>query len=53
MVVVCGLQERLAIFDSAKHGRTGRNWLRHDRTWLERLAIYRLSKAAPTVKAHA
>ena len=47
------VQERLAIFDSAKHGRTGRNWLRHDRAWLERLAIYRLSKATQTVKAHA
>ncbi len=47
------VQERLAIFDSAKHGRTGRNWLRHDRAWLERLAIYRLSKATQTVKVHA
>jgi RNA-directed DNA polymerase len=25
------VQERLAIFDSAKHGRTGRNWLSHDK----------------------
>jgi len=47
------VQERLAIFDSAKHGRTGRNWLSHDRAWLERLGIYRLSKATQTVKAHA
>jgi RNA-directed DNA polymerase len=47
------VQERLAIFDSAKHGRTGRNWLRHDRSWLERLGIYRLSKATQAVKAHA
>lgn len=47
------VQERLAIFDSAKHGRTGRNWLRHDRAWLERLAIYRLSRATQPVKAHA
>jgi hypothetical protein len=30
------VHERLAIFDSAKHGRTGRNWRRHDRAWLER-----------------
>jgi RNA-directed DNA polymerase len=47
------VQERLAIFDSAKHGRTGRNWLRHDTAWLERLAIYRLSKTTQTVKADA
>ena len=47
------VHERLAIFDSAKHGRTGRNWQRHDRTWLERTGIYRLSRAKPTVKVHA
>jgi group II intron reverse transcriptase/maturase len=47
------VQERLAIFDSAKHGRTGRNWLRHDRAWLVRLGVYRLSRAIPTAKAHA
>ena len=38
------VQERLAIFDSAEHRRTGRNWLRHDRAWLERLGIYHLSE---------
>jgi RNA-directed DNA polymerase len=47
------VQERLAIFDSAKHGRTGRNWLSHNKAWLERLGIYRLSKATQTLKAHA
>jgi hypothetical protein len=47
------VHERLAIFDSAKHGRTGRNWLRHDRAWLERLGVYRLSRATATAKAHA
>lgn len=47
------VHERLAIFDSAKHGRTGNNWLRHDRAWLERLGVYRLSRATPMVKAHA
>lgn len=47
------VQERLAIFDSAKHGRTGRNWQRHDRAWLEKTGVYRLSRAAPAVKAHA
>ena len=47
------VHERLAIFDSAKHGRTRRNWLRHDRAWLERLGVYRLSKATATAKAHA
>ncbi len=47
------VHERLAIFDSAKHGRTGRNWLRHDRAWLERLRVYRLSKATATARAHA
>lgn len=47
------VQERLAIFDSAKHGQTGRTWLRHDRAWSERLALDRLSRATQTVIAHA
>jgi hypothetical protein len=47
------VQERLATFDSAKHGRTGRNRRSHDKAWLERLGLYRLSKATHTVKAHA
>ena len=47
------VHERLAIFDSAKHGRTGRNWQRHDRAWLERLGIYRLRLARTAATAHA
>jgi group II intron reverse transcriptase/maturase len=47
------VHERLAIFDSAKHARTGRNWRRHDNAWLEQLGVYRLSRAMATVKAHA
>ena len=41
------VHQRLAIFDSAKHARTGNNWLRHDRAWLERTGIYCLSRATP------
>ena len=39
------VHERLAIFDSAKHGRTRRNWQRHDKAWLERIGVFRLSRA--------
>ena len=47
------VHERLAIFDSAKHARAGRNWQRHDWAWLERLGVYRLSRARPAATAHA
>ncbi len=47
------VHERLAIFDSAKHGRTKRNWQRHDKAWLGRLGVYRLSRATTTVNGHA
>jgi RNA-directed DNA polymerase len=47
------VHERLAIFDSTKHGRHGRNWQRHTTAWLERLGIYRLSRTKRTRTAHA
>jgi group II intron reverse transcriptase/maturase len=47
------VHERLAIFDSNKHGRRGRNWQRHSNAWLERLGIYRLSGTKRTQPAHA
>ena len=47
------VHERLAIFDSTKHGRRGRHWQRHARAWLERLRIYRLSGTTQIRTAHA
>ncbi len=47
------VHERMAIFDSAKHGRTSRNWQRHDKAWLERIGVFRLSRATATVNVHA
>lgn len=38
------VQERLALFDSKKRGRSGRGWgTRHDAEWFRRLGVYRLS----------
>ncbi|MGZ4666526.1 MAG: group II intron maturase-specific domain-containing protein [Frankiaceae bacterium] len=37
-------QERMAIFTSAKHGRSGRNWDgRYTYAWYRRLGVHRLS----------
>src|SRR5450755_1949893 len=37
------VNERLALLASAKHGRTGRNWVtRYNHTWANQLGIYRL-----------
>ncbi|MBV9898241.1 MAG: hypothetical protein JO020_29140 [Chloroflexi bacterium] len=47
------VNERLAIFDNAKHGRTRRNWQRHNKAWLERIGVFRLSRAMVTVTVHA
>ena len=38
------VQERLALFDSKKRGRSGRGWgTRHNAAWLQSLGVYRLS----------
>lgn len=38
------VQERLALFDSKKRGRSGRGWgERHNAAWLQSLGVYRLS----------
>jgi len=38
------VQERLALFDSKKQGRSGRGWAtRHNAVWLQSLGVYRLS----------
>lgn len=38
------VQERLALFDSKKRGRSGRGWgTRHNAAWLRSLGVYRLS----------
>ena len=37
------VQERLALFDSKKRGRSGRGWgERHDAAWLRSLGVHRL-----------
>jgi RNA-directed DNA polymerase len=48
------VHERLAIFASRKHGRTGRNWAtRYNGGWLTRLGVFRLSGNVHWVTAHA
>ncbi|MFD4144299.1 group II intron reverse transcriptase/maturase [Streptomyces sp. NPDC058572] len=48
------VHERLAIFASRKHGRTGRNWVtRYNGEWLTRLGVFRLSGNVHWVTAHA
>ncbi|MER5914505.1 reverse transcriptase domain-containing protein [Streptomyces sp. NPDC001982] len=48
------VHERLAIFASRKHGRTGRNWAtRYDGGWLTRLGVFRLSGNVHWATAHA
>ena len=38
------VQERLALFDSKKRGRSGRGWgERHDAAWLRSLGVHHLS----------
>jgi Group II intron, maturase-specific domain len=48
------VQERLAIFNGAKHGAP-RSWMgrRHDGGWFARLGVYRLSGTVRPVRAHA
>lgn len=48
------VHERLAIFTSRKHGRSGRNWRRrYNWLWLQRLGVYRLSGTVRYGTAHA
>jgi group II intron reverse transcriptase/maturase len=48
------VHERLAIFASRKHGRTGRNWAtRYNGEWLTRLGVFRLSGNVHWVTVHA
>jgi RNA-directed DNA polymerase len=48
------VHERLALFDGAKRGRSGREWgRRHDGAWFSRLGVYRLSGTVRPVKVHA
>jgi len=46
--------ERLAIFASTKHGRSGRGWSsRYDSAWFQGLGVYRLSGGVRYGTAHA
>jgi RNA-directed DNA polymerase len=46
--------ERLAIFASTKHGRSGRGWAsRYDAAWFASLGVYRLSGGVRYGTAHA
>ena len=46
--------ERMAIFTSAKHGRSGRNWNgRYTYAWYRRLGVHRLSGTVVRVSTHA
>ena len=48
------VHERLAIWNSSKHGRQGRNWQsRYTAAWLARLGVYRLSGRVRYATAHA
>ncbi|MFE3409986.1 reverse transcriptase domain-containing protein [Streptomyces mirabilis] len=48
------VHERLAIFASAKHGLTGRNWTtRSTYGWITRLGVYRLTGNVHRATAHA
>jgi hypothetical protein len=48
------VHERLAIFTSRKHGRSGRQWgRRYNTAWLKRLGVYRLSGTVRYRAAHA
>ncbi len=48
------VNERLALLASAKHGRTGRNWVtRYNHTWANQLGIYRLGGKVTRWSAHA
>jgi hypothetical protein len=52
--IQCYAHERLALFASAKHGRSGRNWVsRYDIAWFQRLGVYRLSGSVHYGTAHA
>jgi len=52
--VECYAHERLAIFASTKHGRSGRNWKgRYDSAWFQSLPVYRLSGSVRYGTAHA
>ena len=42
------VHERMAIFTSAKHKRSGRNWgARYNYAWYRRLGVHRLSGTSP------
>jgi len=46
--------ERLALFASTKHGRSGRGWAgRYDSAWFQSLGVYRLSGGVRYGTAHA
>lgn len=48
------VQERLAIWDNAKRGRSGRSWgQRHDGDWHQRLGVHRLSGTVTPGTTHA
>jgi hypothetical protein len=52
--IECYARERLALFASAKHGRSGRNWqARYDTAWFQSLGVYRLSGNICYGTAHA
>ena len=52
--IQCYAHERLAIFASTKHGRSGRNWAgRYDSAWFQGLGVYRLSGSVRYWTAHA
>ncbi len=48
------VHERLAILASAKHGRSGRNWVsRYNGAWFRRLGVYTLTGTVRYGPAHA
>jgi group II intron reverse transcriptase/maturase len=48
------VQERLAILDNARRGRSGRSWgLCHNSAWYSRLGVYRLSGTITPARTHA
>jgi hypothetical protein len=50
----CYVNQRLAIFASAKHGLTGRNWVtRFNYKWANQLGIYRLDGTVKGTLAYA
>jgi RNA-directed DNA polymerase len=54
LVIDAYAHERMAIFTSAKHNRSGRNWVAHyNYAWYRRLGVHRLSGTITWNKTHA